>query len=248
MKKLLKILLCCGLGFSITACQEKKSVDESFTDDLESGLIKRWDLVGNTSNDTASTQEDWEGFVNAELDKIGDYKDKEFENKELKEQAITYIKSLEDTKDALKYYESNYSKFSTDYYGNYYNMRLVALKKINEITPLEFKDDSDKKNFEGMIDEAETREFTNKLVDETEFKKTKDEYGYKTYSVTIENTSNANFEYLVFDINLVDKDGVVVETQTASTNNWEKGTKHRFEFGTDKKFKKIEISKVEWNV
>jgi len=53
----------------------------------------------------------------------------------------------------------------------------------------------------------------------------------------VKNTTSDDFNYFAFNININDKDGVTVETTTASTDNWEAGTKHRFEFETEKSFK-----------
>ena len=75
----------------------------------------------------------------------------------------------------------------------------------------------------------------------------KNAYGYKTYSAVVKNTTSDDFNYFAFNINLNDKDGVTVETTTASTDNWEAGTKHRFEFGTEKSFKSIEIKSCTWD-
>ena len=66
-------------------------------------------------------------------------------------------------------------------------------------------------------------------------------------TLTVENTTDNTFEYFNFNISLVDKDGVVVETQNAYTENWKPGDKHRFEFSTDKEFDKIEVETAEWS-
>nr|WP_243460922.1 FxLYD domain-containing protein [Clostridioides difficile] len=80
------------------------------------------------------------------------------------------------------------------------------------------------------------------MVKGIKFEKVKDEYDWKTYQATVENTSDLDLQDFYLDINLIDKDGVIIETQTSTSVNgtWKKGQKVRLEFNTDKNFEKIE--------
>ena len=87
----------------------------------------------------------------------------------------------------------------------------------------------------------------NELANKIKFKMTKNDYGYKPYSAVAKNTSGLNFSYFNLNINLLDKDGVIIESTSASVNNFSEGAKARFEFSTDKSFKKIDIKTIEWS-
>ena len=85
------------------------------------------------------------------------------------------------------------------------------------------------------------------LVESIKFEKGKEEYGWATYEAVVENTTNIDFEYLSLEINLLDKENVTVESEYADTQNFDKGSKAKFSFMTDQKFKKIKIADYEYS-
>ena len=243
MKKsiLFTLVLCMiFISVSITGCSSK-SVDEKFIDALEDGLSARWELTDKSEDkDEAEEKSDYEGYIDAEYNKISKFKEENFEDKELGDLAREYIETLEQSKDTLKYF-NNENKWLADW-DNIRDDRVETLVKINEKEKLEFSDDSDKENFEGLISEGEVVKAVREIQDNTKFKKIKNEYGWNTYSAVVENTTNENFKYFSFSIKLIDKDGLTVESQSAYAENWNSGDKAKFEFQTDEKFKKIEIA------
>ena len=204
------------------ACTSKSnlSVDDAFYEDLKQGLINRWKL--SDLNDDDCTTEDFNGYVKAELDCISKYKNKKFKNKNIEKYAKEYIETLYDTKNNTKYIDSNYDKWESEYINVIYDDRCEALVHLNEIKKIEFDD----------------------------FKKEPDEYEgetYHTYSMIMENTTDLSFDYFYFNLNLEDENGVVLETQSAYTDNWDTGTKHKFEFSTDCNFAKITVHDVSYD-
>ena len=85
---------------------------------------------------------------------------------------------------------------------------------------------------QGKIDE---------LLNSFGFEETNNNYGYKTYNAIVENTTGIDFDIFSININLLDEDGVLVETVYASFNNWSNGVKAKFEFETDKDFSSTEV-------
>lgn len=245
MKKINKMIIASGLALSIVGCSEPQSVDEKFISSLEKGLMDRWDIVDSSSADT-STTEGWNNLLDAELNNVAQYKNQDFENEDLEKCAKEYIEALEGTKEITDMVESSYSNFQSEFQP-YYQERLLALQDINEIQELTFDQDSDKKSFKDLMNEAKTLSQINQIMDNTKFEVVEDEYGWKTLQANVENITDNNFQYFTYDINLLDSNGTVIETTTAWTDNWDKGTTHVFEFTTDKEYATIEIHNVEWS-
>lgn len=225
---------------TVTGCG--KSVDRSYLDDMSAGLEARWAIVDSSKD--ADDETVWTNCINAEYDKINKYKNEIFEDKDLGKLAKEYIALVKESKDSLKYYD-NTSKFTTKNNEISYQ-RAEIIYKLNKDDKLTI-DDKYKNDLSEMADSGKTYEAVQVILNNTKFKMTNNEYGWKDYAATVKNTTEDNFDYFNFNINLVDKKGVVVDTEVASTNNWDKGAKHKFEFSTDKTFKKIEIKSCDWD-
>ena len=195
----------------------------------------------------ADSTDDWDKYINAEYSQLKGFKKETFKNEKLGQLALTYIKGLEETKKLTGYVESNNDKFWSKY-TPIAEERVITLKSINSIKKLTFEDSSDKKTFKGLLSDADTVIAIRNLEKETKFKKTKNEYDYVTYTATVMNTTDTDFSYFCYNINLYDGSDTVIDTQSASTDNWDSGTKHVFSFETDAKFKKLEIHDVTYDL
>ena len=60
------------------------------------------------------------------------------------------------------------------------------------------------------------------------------------------NTTSKDFAHISFNINLLDKDEIIVESTYDSIENLAKGAKARIEFSTDKDFEKTEVVADYW--
>lgn len=242
-KKYFLFVLIPILLFGLTACQKKKPTDQQFIIDMQRGLQNRWDMSDSDTDDN-DTSEYWEKLINAELNEISPYRKKKFKNKDLGEKAKKYISLLKESKASLKYFDDD-DRFNAKNSDIVYQ-RSAIIYQLHKDYKLNF-DSKYKKTYQQFYNDGRTYLDAQKILKSAKFKLEKNDYGYKTYSAVIKNPSESTFKYFVININLDDKDGVTVDTQAPSTDNWEPGTKHRFEFGTNKKFKDINIKSCSWS-
>ncbi|MCC0697650.1 FxLYD domain-containing protein [Clostridioides sp. ES-S-0048-02] len=252
-KKVLSLFMIILLSISVVACSsggdakdESKGKDKQFIEELGKELKQRWAVASKDENGTSNLKEDeaLEKLIKIELDALSKYKDAEFDSPELGKLAKDYIKAVEDSKDSLKYYSNDTVKFS-ELWEKSYNERSTILLTLVDKFGLQV----DEKEFKVLKDNAQvvneknaSKEKVDAMVKGIKFEKVKDEYDWKTYQATVENTSDLDLQDFYLDINLVDKESVVIDTQTTSGINgtWKKGQKVRLEFTTDKEFEKIE--------
>lgn len=218
------LMTCVGCANNV----EKQSVDEEFIANLRDGLISRWNYSESQFDDSPET---WEGLINCELEEIKEYKDKGFENKNLGKQAKLYIQNLEDTLEITKY-ASDYEKWNTEYYNDLYLDRVLTLYNIDNLVDVTFADDSNQDDFDVLVESGKEVYQVDEILNSVNFDKSIDEYGDTVFTANVENTSDFNFEYFSFDIQFTDNDGIVTNNEIASTENWESGTVHKFEFST----------------
>ena len=248
-KRSFSVVLCILVASFLAACgagSSSKSVDESFIADAAKGLQARWDISDKQEQEKiTSTAETFTACIDAELNTIAKYKDAEFEDEALGTLAKEYIELLEKSKDLVaNYYDKNYETFNTEY-TPMSQRRSQIIKSFSEDYQMPI-DEEHADTLKTFIADADLTTAVQDIINSTSFEMTEDDYGWKTYQAVAENTTDKTFDSFWFEISLVDKDGVVVETQSANTDNWKPGDKHRFEFSTDKEFDKIVIERAEW--
>lgn len=246
-KKLFSVLLCVLVAAFLAACGSGggKSVDESFISSEAKGLQARWDLSDQQDKESLNDGDSFVACVDAELSSVSEYKDAEFEDETLGNLAKEYIEILEKSKElAANYYDKNYSTFDSEY-TPLSQRRSQIIKKFSEDYQLPI-DDAHTDTLKTFIADADLTIAVQDIISSTTFEMVEDDYGWKKYQAVVENTTDKTFESFWFNIDLVDSDGVVVETQEAYTDNWKPGSKNRFEFSTEAEFEKIEISTAEW--
>ena len=271
MKKATVLLASCmiGTGLLFTGCsgsqQESKQeeeihyADEDFVKDMAKGLEARWTLneqdeskEGYDAIDLQSSEykDMMISYINAELDCIGKYKDEKFEDSKLQEEAISYINLLNDHIEICDY-------IPVDYYGKYleefqpiYDGRSKIIQDMADNYGLTVSD-----KFQSNLDEFKTN---SKLVQEKDaqeqaidsmlsnitFEEVPDEYAgdWKTYQGVVENTTGSDFSTFAVNINLLNADGVIVETAYDQVSNFTNGAKAQFEFSTEKEFTSTEVT------
>lgn len=228
---------------ALTGCGTSTSVDDQFKADLMKGLSARWDLT-DKEDDDSDTAADYEAYINAELDVVSKYKDETFEDEELGELAKEYIDVLEQGLDTLDDYGNSDKWYAS--YSEVYDNRAELLVKLNEKLDIQFESEDDQDNFNGLLSAGKVVVAVRELMNTTKFEKTASDYGWKTYTAVVENTTDETFDYFSFEIKLFDKDGVTIENQSAYTENWAPGDKAKFTFETDESFSKMEISNCEY--
>lgn len=70
--------------------------------------------------------------------------------------------------------------------------------------------------------------------------------GLKTYQTIVENITGLDFNTFNININLLDENGVIVESVWEQVNNFNNGAKVQVEFSTDKEFASTEVTGDWW--
>lgn len=251
MKKLISALVCLSMSIVLVACtsnNKDKPQDNAFIKDTKKAVDARWNYLNDVNSGKIVIDDEkvmLGDAVKKELDILAKYKDAKFDNLELGKLANDYVLALENQQDSLKYYDSDYGKYEK-LWKEGYDSRSTILVTLVEKFGLKL----DEKQFKDLKTNAqvvkENNEFQAKIDDmlkNIKFEKVKDEYGWRDYEAIVENTSGADLDGFYLNIDLIDKDGVVIETTMASHNGiWKDGQKYKLTFSTDKSFEKME-----WN-
>lgn len=236
---------------------EEKYVDEDFIKSLSKGLEARWDLNDKDDQEEKSSgkpvqngseeqRKKFTSYLDAELSEINKYKNEKFKDSKLQEKAIKYINLINDQKSSCDYITVDFNKFR-DSYSKSQNERsqlLIDFVNNNGLTASE-KHSQILKDLmlKGQeITKAEDNKAAIKaMTDAIKFEKVDDSSSWKKYQTVVENTSGIDFSYFDLSINLLDKDGVIVDSAHANVANWGKGQKAKFEFSSDKEFASTSI-------
>lgn len=230
----------------IKKCNFEMSTNGQFLRALAKGLEKRWDLNdADEADEKDTTTEQFRQFVNAEYEQINQFADKNFEDPILGEYAKGYINVIKKMLGVVKYYGSNNETFWSEY-NPLYDERCVLIKKICDKYTVPVKADR-KTNLDDLITNGEYTIEIQEILDSTKFEKKSEEYGWKEYQAIVKNTTSTDFSFFYFSINLLDKDGTVVQSTSATTNNWSVGSKHKFTFSTNESFDKIVIESCSYS-
>ena len=118
-------MVICGCGSTKQAekSTEETYADEDFMKDLAAGLKARWSIEEPEYTEGDDTHKDYyTKLVDAEYDKVSPYLDKKFKDSTLQQKAINYINMIKQQKEALKYMQVNYDKYS-ELWGEAYDER-----------------------------------------------------------------------------------------------------------------------------
>lgn len=207
----------------VDECKYELTVERQFMSALAEGLMARWDK--SDSNEAKGlVGEDPELYVEycqIELDKISSFAGKTFENEKLGEDAKTYIDLLNKAKDATKYYTVDYTTYSTKW-ADVYAQRTILLQKFISDYKLTV-DSAHQKTLDDMMIDAsaakeqqEAKETIHKMADGFKLTESEDEWGYKSYKVEMNNSTDMTFDYFYMDISIIDEEGKIVDTGSAS--------------------------------
>lgn len=239
------ILGICLIGCTKNNVEEVKIQDTHFILDLEKALESRWNYVSKVENDEIKVESDSEYYkecVNKELSKLETYKEAEFKDARLRKLMLDYIEGLNTQLDSIKYYDIDMLKYN-ELWTQGYNLRSKVIVELVEDYGLKVDEkelNKIKVNVQVLKEDEGVEKEVEELSKTIKFQEVKNEYGYKTYSAIVENTTSVKFESFYLNIKLIDADGVVVETAISSVDNWNPSEKMTFEIFTDKDFEKIE--------
>lgn len=238
---LLLVLSACGN--EETKESKKDSVDQAFLKDMEKATAARWKLADKEVTEETDEKEHYTKLVSSETDILAKYKDKQFNDVKLQALAEKYLDGLDKQKEAVKYINVDLDKYDT-LWSEGYDLRSTVLLQLQEEYNVKLDEDGFadlKTNAQIVNTEKEYKTKIDEMIKNIKFAPTK-EHDWYEYSAVVENTSGVAMDYLELEIDLMDKDGVVVDTaQIYHSNVWKPNQKIKLEFQTDK-----EVSKMEW--
>ncbi len=212
-------------------CEYELSVDGQFMRSLSKGLMARW-AESDTQAEQGVIGEDpdlYNKYCEIELEYIGGFSEQTFDNSELEADAKQYIEYLNQAQEATKFYTVDYATFSTQWADTYAN-RTILLKKFVDDYGLVVKEEYQDTLDDLLVDasasqeQIDVKESIQKMTEQFRIETTEDEWGYKTYKISMKNTTNRTFEYFYAEINLYDENQVIVGTgNTDQLSSWQPG-------------------------
>ena len=123
----------------------------------------------------------------------------------------------------------DYTTFSTQWADTYAN-RTILLKKFVDDYGLVVKEEYQDTLDDLLVDasaaqeQIDIKDSIQKMTEQFKIETTEDEWGYKTYKISMKNTTDRTFEYFSAEINLYDEKQVIVGTgNTDQLNSWQPG-------------------------
>lgn len=226
--------------------------DVDFIVNLGKGLEARWKESNVFDNETdeekqkltlSEYKDKCRGFVDAELDSIGNIDDYVFENESLAKSAQEYYDCLELQKNAIDSFVDS-TLFNNDWnYGT--DKRCILIEEFYSKYGLTVSDNY-KDTLQSMVDtdyysakqSVALHDFVNELGDTINFQEDteKSSSSYKYYKALITNDTEYEIGTLDIDIDLLDEAGVVIEQPSVWLTSLQPGGKYYAEFSTDKQF------------
>lgn len=197
---------------------------------LKQGLANRWKISDSLpyeyifDNDSDSIHT----LVNAELNELSAFKDKQFDDQEFTENVNNYIDGLEKQSSSIGIYASNPTQAYSDWNDGYDQRAKYMSYFVSK--GLKFDDQDQQNSLNDMVNASKQLELRTKIEDD--IKVTADvaeDYGTYTYTFTVVNNSNYDLSYFGLEIMLEDNDGTILEHQpTDSLNLFETGKTAQF--------------------
>ena len=241
---------CSGSGqVSASSSSEEQYADQQFITDLARALEARW-AITDIQDDAEDERTRRTKAVDAELDILSDYSSAKFEDSALQEKVVGYINALKAQKDSLDYYAVDSEKYNDDW-EKAYDTRTQLLKSFVNDYGLEVSDKhantlKDLITNATLVDEQNAQQAAvDALCAAMVFAPGGDEFGHE-YVAVVENTSGIAFDSFVININLLDADGVVIDSIGDSVNNWEPGQKAKFDFYSPDDFASVSVKPSYW--
>ena len=232
-----KICANCGL--------DERPADDRFMDSLAAGLEARWQLmdVVEAEEDAVPTKEDWAQYFDAEYSQIASYKEETFTDEALGAAARRYIGSIEKSIEALDLFGTD--AWEDAYHSSAYSEQVVSLFQIHSIRPVEVAEER-QETLKDMLITGEVIDMAYPLIDQVMFLLVQDNKGGKKYETTIRNTTSITYEWFLFEVDLLDENGNVLETEIAKVTWWEPDERVRFNFTTRKDFSAMDVRVANW--
>ncbi len=268
-KTWLALLLCITvLSGGILGCSGRNQEDDvsyadtDFVRDVAKGLEARWALMEEdqeqeeyafVSEENEAYQEKLLRYIDAELDYDEPYKEAQFSDSNLQELAVQYVDLLEEHKEACAYLTTDFEQYY-EAYTDVLNERGRILHRL--VTIYELSVDEQYEDYLNgyltnatIVDEEEgTQDEVLALADGIDLELIDEESGENgfVYRTEVINTTNIHFMDFGLQINLLDENGEIVDSQYAFVENFRKGAKAILEFRTEEEFASYEITVDYW--
>lgn len=212
-------------------CEYELSVDGQFMRSLSKGLMARW-AESDAQAELGFIGEDpdlYSKYCELELEQVGDFADQTFDNSELEADAKQYIEYLNQAQEATKFYTVDYATFSTQWADIYANRTILLNKFVDDyglVVKEEYQDTLDDLLVDASAaqEQIDVKDSIQKMTEQFKIETTEDEWGYKTYKISMKNTTDRTFEYFSAEINLYDENHVIVGTgNTDQLSSWQPG-------------------------
>lgn len=196
--------------------EAKKNVtDEAFLEAVADGFDQRQKMIKEKNPKWGS--EDLVLAIDAELNEVAGFAEKEFKDQGLKEKATAYINALQGEKKAAEQMKTDLAngyfaygnpnevrvKKLLDFYGDYH------LKPVSDFSTNAFKEF---KSYDFDSEQAKTSSLVNSLQI-----KEVDENGFKKFVLSGTNTTDTTFKDLFFSMQAEDRDNNIVGTFSSNS-------------------------------
>lgn len=263
MRKLFCLLLASIMALALISCGGNDAssgssapieyADEDFVSDVASALEDRWDNSDKMEVDSMDTESG--EFVNAmttladgEIETLSKYRTATFKDGQLQELAIKYLNNLDKAKEVVAKLPSDFMNASVEW-DAVYNERTTMIQTLLDKYGLKVSDkyadtlSEITANANSVAKKDEEKEKVEKLAASLKFEEQKEDWDtYSTYTTKFKNDTGLNFEYLSFQIDLLDKDDTVIEQQTVWFDNVADGKSYSGDFMTDAKFDHYKVT------
>lgn len=237
--KLFAGVMVAALMFSLVlcGCSQGSSKGPNYADSeampiIAKGLEARWAITESNSN--AGTAEDLRAAISEELNHDKELRDRQFEDPKMQEDVLAYINKLDGSLEVLEKYQYGSVDFH-EKWDKVYGERTALLKtfvdKYGLTVNSKYKATLDNLLAAGTAaqNKNDRDNAINKLFENAEWEKTDNGYGYYTYSVVLQNTTDYSFKDVTVVLALYDAENVRAGETYANASSWEKGEKAKFE-------------------
>ena len=229
-----KICIHCG--------QDSRPADDRFMDKLTEGINKRWSL--HRYEDSTLTKEDWTNCIRTEYDLLIPFLEEKFQDKALGEAAQTYVRCVAASMEAVESFDP--VTWVDVYDSKIFQEQCMALYHINQVRPVTAAEEHAPR-LEYTLNQGEIVNMIFPFFDEIMFLYVDGNNIVKKYETTLVNTTSLNFQKFIFEINLFDENGNILDTVESKVNSWRPGTRQRFNFQTDVEFHSLKVQFARWD-
>ena len=226
---------------------DERPADDRFMDSLEAGMEARWQLkdVFEAEKNAVLTKEQWAQYFDAEYNCIAAFRDETFQDEILGAAAKRYVASIEASIASLEQFGTE--EWEEIYYSGAYNEQMAALFQIHSVRPVEVAEER-LEDLEYMLIIGEVIDMAYPLIDQVMFLNVRNDDNLHTYETTIRNTTSLTYEWFQLEVDLLDENGEVLDTEIARVSWWDPNERLRFTFVTRFDFSAMDVRVAQWEL